>query len=211
LQKESGLQTPEMGEPSLEGAGPGFEMHRVLKLMALWVERIGPKEIDPRLDVRSQWWTFPRQGPVMGFFGAGRIMMVGDQPSTDPWPECHPSRVLLYGTLIQLGLTDAHLTDVIKRRGKSSESRKLLPCDFEEHASVFRREVEIIDPKRIVAFGYTAERLLRGRFSEVSPMVRRVLHFSHAARWKRELEFVEQLRAAIRGPWPARGCSTGIP
>jgi uracil-DNA glycosylase len=171
-------------------------VHRALKLIALWAEQIGPKEVDPTLEMERRWWTFPRQEPVMGYFGAGPLLMVGDQPSTDPWPEGHPSRRLLYGTLIQLRLTDAHLTDVIKLRGKGSASRKTLPPDFEAHASVFRREIEIIQPQRIIAFGENAERLLRATFPEVTQIVRRVLHFSYAARWNRQLEFVEQLRAA---------------
>ena len=87
----------------------------------------------------------------MGFFGVRPLMLIGDQPSTDPWPETHPGRVLLYGTLIKLGVPDAHLTDVIKRRGKGSESRKRLPADFPLHLDLLRREIGIIQPFRIVA------------------------------------------------------------
>lgn len=79
-------------------------VEKSVKLMTLWVKEIGPKELDPQ----EQWWTFPSQGPVMGFFGVRPLMRIGDQPSTNPWPETHPSRVLLYGTLIKLEVPDAH-------------------------------------------------------------------------------------------------------
>lgn len=138
-------------------------VEKSVKLMTLWVKEIGPKELDPR----ERWWTFPSQGPVMGFFGVRPLMLIGDQPSTDPWPETHPGRVLLYGTLIKLGVPDAHLTDVIKRRGKGSESRKRLPADFPLHLDLLRREIGIIQPFRIVALGACAEQLLLEHLPEV--------------------------------------------
>ena len=171
---------------------PG-SVDKVLKLIALWVEEIGPKELDPQ----ERWWTFPSQGPIMGFFGARPLMLIGDQPSTDPWPETHPSRVLLYGTLAKLGAPDAHLTDVIKRRGKSSESCWRLPVDFPLHLDLLRREIDIVQPSRIIALGACAERLLLEHLPEVQKDLRRAWHFAYGTRPGRAEGFEAQLRAAI--------------
>lgn len=163
--------------------------------MALWADEIRPRELDPK----ERWWTFPRQGTVMGFFGLGPLMIVGDQPSTHPWPEWHPSRVLFYGALVNLGISDAHLTDIIKRRGKGSESRRALPADFPVHLDLLRREIEIIQPFRIVALGVCAEQLLLENIPDVQKKVRRVWHFAYGARPGRASGFEAQLRAAVYG------------
>lgn len=171
-------------------------VEKTVKLMTLWDREIGPKERDRK----ERWWTFPRQDPIMGFFGARPLMVIGDQPSTDPWPESHPSRALLYGTLIKVGVPDAHLTDVIKRRGKGSESRKMLPADFRVHVDLLRREIDIIQPLRIVALGVCAEQLLLEHLPEVRERVRGIWHFAFGARPGRAEGFEAQLRAAILQP-----------
>jgi hypothetical protein len=176
--------------PELESA------EKTVKLMTLWLKEIGPKEVDPR----ERWWTFPSQGPIMGFFGVRPLIVIGDQPSTVSWPESHPSRALLYGTLIKLGAPDAHLTDVIKRRGKGSESRNTLPADLHIHLDLLRREIDIIQPVRIVALGVCAEQLLLEHVPEVREKVRRVWHFAFGARPGRAEGFEAQLRAAILRP-----------
>ena len=168
-------------------------VEKTVKLMSLWVREIGPKELDPH----DRWWTFPRQGPIEGFFGVRPLIVIGDQPSTASWPEAHPSRALLYGTLARLGVPDAHLTDVIKRRGRGSESRKSLPTDFSVHVDLLRREIDIIQPFRIVALGVCAEQLLLEHLPEVREKVRRVWHFAFGARPGRAEGFEAQLRAAI--------------
>lgn len=168
-------------------------VEKTVELMTLWVNEIGPKE----LRSEEQWWTFPSQGPIKGFFGVRPLMVIGDQPSTDSWPEWHPSRVLLYGTLIKLGVPDAHLTDVIKRRGKGSESRKSMPVDFPLHLEILRREIKIIQPYRIIALGDCAEQLLVDHMPEVQEKVRRVWHFAYGSRPGKADGFEAQLRAAI--------------
>jgi hypothetical protein len=74
------------------------------------------------------------KGQFEGFFGIRPLIVIGDQPPKASWGECHPSRKLFYGTLIKLGIPDAHLTDVIKRRGRGSGSRNKLPTDLKVHA-----------------------------------------------------------------------------
>jgi len=173
-----------------------LESEKTVKLLTLLVREITPKEIDPV----ERWWTFPSEDPVSGFLGVRPLVVVGDQPSTSSWPESHPSRRLLYDTLIELEVPDAHLTDVIKRRGKGSESRKTLPADFRVHIDLLRREIEIIQPSRIVALGSSAEQLLLENLPEVRERVRRAWHFAYGARPGRAEDFKAKLRTAIFGP-----------
>jgi hypothetical protein len=148
------------------------------QLIALWRREIEPKESDPKVDPKERWWTFPPQAPIMGFFGVRPLIVIGDQPSTNPWPRYHASRRLLYETLIKLGVPDAHLTDVIKKRGKGSESCKGLPSDFSVRLALLRREIDIIQPCRIVALGDCAEQLLRDHLRDLKDKVRRANHFA---------------------------------
>jgi hypothetical protein len=154
------------------------------KLMALWLTEIEPRERNPNR--KEQWWTFPRgtqsEGPIMGFFGVRPLIVIGDQPSTSDWLEGFGSRTLFYRTLVKLGVPDAHLTDVIKRRGTSGESCKKLPADFSVHLDLLGREIDIIQPCRIVALGKCAEKLLLDNLpAELGEMVRLAWHFSYGA------------------------------
>ena len=178
---------------STTGGATEPDDNKRLQLISFWVQNIAPHERDPK----ERWWTFPIQSPVMGFFGTGPLMIVGDQPSTDSWPETHPSRVLLYGTLIELGVPNAHLTDVIKRRGRGSESCKALPSDFNRHLEIVRHEIDIVQPERIIALGACAERLLVEYLPRERHKIRKVWHFAYGARPGRGRGFMEQMRCAI--------------
>lgn len=62
---------------------------------------------------------------------------------------------------------------------------------------ILRREIEIVQPSRIVALGACAERLLVEYVPEVREKVRRVWHFAYGARAGKSEGFEKQLRAAI--------------
>jgi uracil-DNA glycosylase len=168
------------------------------QLIAFWRRCIEPKESEV-FDLKERWWTFPPQAPVMGFFGVRPLIVIGDQPSTSPWPKGHRSRTLLYETLIKLGVPDAHLTDVIKKRGPGGESRKKLPSDFSVHLDLLRREIAIIQPSRIVALGECAEQLLRDYLPDLQDKVRGAKHFAWGARpgTGNDVVFETEFRAAI--------------
>jgi hypothetical protein len=154
--------------------------------------------------IRSHhWWTFDPEGAVEGFKGAGPIVIVGDQPSTSDWPPNHPNRLLFYGTLASLNIGGAHLTDVIKRRGKASASAKRLPADFDNHLAILRREFRIVSPTRIIALGELAERWLRNYFPACTNRVCGIIHFAaKPSNRTRDVaaEFKRQMRAAIESP-----------
>lgn len=156
--------------------------------------------------IRSQkeWWFFPSEhrSGVRGFMGTGPVFLVGDQPSTSGWPESHPHRRLLYDTVAALGLADVHITDVYKKRGRSSELRKALPPDFDSHIEFFREEVRLLQPTRVVVMGELPRELVWRHLPEIRPMIRSVRHFGSIV-WcpghKREqwtTDYVSELREA---------------
>jgi hypothetical protein len=74
-------------------------------------------ELAREIDANHNWWRFPEEDPVRGFLGTSSIVIVGDQPSTSAWPKSHPNRRAFYDTLTKIGVSDAHLTDLYKKRG----------------------------------------------------------------------------------------------
>ncbi|HWN96748.1 MAG TPA: hypothetical protein VNT99_17095, partial [Methylomirabilota bacterium] len=104
----------------------------------------------------KDWWLFPAEGLVQGFMGTGPIFIVGDQPSKSEWPSEHPNRRAFYGLIGKLGVSNAHLTDLYKKRGKCGALKAGLPDDFHEHVRLFRKEIEILQPTQIVALGNLA-------------------------------------------------------
>jgi uracil-DNA glycosylase len=140
---------------------------------------------DPRLESLAREihtfedpWLFPQEHPVSGFFGMGPVMIIGDQPSTSPWSKANPGRRLFYGTLLQLGLEDSHITDVYKNRGKSGELERYVPADLQEHIEILKREIDIVRPKQIAALGRRAETLLHRHLPDLSPKAIYIQHFS---------------------------------
>ena len=85
-------------------------------------------------------WLFPQRRAVSGFLGGGPIVLVGWRPSFSPFPDDGANR-LFYDILTEFGLENAHLTNVVKSRGRKSESD---PEDFAAHEEIFWRELEIV-------------------------------------------------------------------
>jgi len=141
------------------------------------------KEIALEIGSHEDWWLFPTQEPIQGFMGTDALFIVGDQPSTAEWGPGHPSRIMFYQTLQNVGLHNAHLTDLYKKRGFSSSlDPALLPDDFLEHVNLLRREIEILRPKLIVGLGQLAQRLLNQSLPEWRDPIPRIYHFSHVVK-----------------------------
>jgi hypothetical protein len=154
-------------------------------------------EMAREIDTHQDWWRFPEETPIQGFLGASSIVLVGDQPSTSSWPESHPNRRAFYDTLKKAGVSDAHLTDLYKKRGCSGALRNGLPNDFGEHLSFFRREIETLQPTRVVAVGRLAFDLLFQHVSELRPMLGRMWHFSCVVRYGKLHLYEADMRRAI--------------
>lgn len=149
------------------------------------------------IQAHTDWWIFPTEDPIQGFMGTDPIFIVGDQPSRSEWTHSHPNRRAFYGLLKNVGLPDVHLTDLYKKRGECSALRSGLPADFHEHVSLFRREIEILQPRRIVALGQLAYQLLMQHVADLRPVFRRSWHFAYAVRTGKLLEYETKMRRAI--------------
>ena len=78
-------------------------------------------------------WLFPERGDVKGFLGPGPVMLVAERSSTGHFGG--PSDYLLYSLLAKYGVGGAHVTDVIKSRGKVGEP---YPTDMSPHRHIFK-------------------------------------------------------------------------
>ena len=155
--------------------------------------------------LHADWWFFPEEPSVHGFLGTGKIFIVGDQPSTDLWPETHPHRRAFYNLLKEESAGDCHLTDFYKRRGFRGELRNgfdpVKHSDYAEHLKVFHWEVEFLRPSTILAMGRIAEQLLK---AHTDYSIKYVLHFGVMGyanddrdKLARRLVFEKCLRGAI--------------
>jgi len=166
----------------------------------------GSETREALLDIEADhpdWWFFPQEQLVQGFHGNGKIFIVGDQPSTDPWEQEHPHRRAFYDLLAEEKAGDSHLTDLYKRRGWARELKKglpRLPRDFNEHRKTFLREVELLRPSTILALGVDAYHLLQMYVPELRNsgiILKRVWHFGTVRHGKR-LTFQRILKEAIK-------------
>jgi len=92
-------------------------------------------------------WLFPQRRAVGGFLGTGPIVIVGWRPSPSEFPDDGANR-LFYDILTEHGIENAHLTNVVKSRGRRGEAD---PEDFPLHEEIFWRELEIISVPYAVA------------------------------------------------------------
>ena len=145
-------------------------------------------------------WLFPTRGPVFGFLGASPVMLVAERPSTGQF-ESRADK-LLYSLLEKLGVPDAHLTDVIKSRGRVGDP---YPSDISEHRRVFERELAIVQPHLIIAFGQKVYDLLQFTLAGGGATIRTVWHYSYTRRGAdKPAAFEAQLRNALDGSPPKR-------
>jgi hypothetical protein len=103
-----------------------------------------------------------------------------------------------------VGAANAHLTDLYKRRGRSGELGKALPGDFDEHLVFFQREVDVLQPKRIVALGNIAYGLLMRFMPDLKDMISLIWHFGYVVRAGRIPEYETHMRNVLAGGHDAR-------
>lgn len=106
-------------------------------------------------------WFFPLRNEVKGFLGNGevkcdgkvcKIVFVCIRPSTGTFPS--EADDLFYGLLRDCGFKDAHVTDLIKCRGKAKETDAETIEKMAKNCLRFlEEEIKIIDPDLIVAVG----------------------------------------------------------
>jgi len=150
-----------------------------------------------RAEIRSQLpdaWLFPTEGNVQGFMGTSSVMFVAERPSSARGFG-GPGKSLLYPLLEETGNANAHITDVIKTHGTVDQP---YPEDIAVHRHIFDREIEIVRPHLIIAFGQKVYYLLQFSLAGRGIKIRQVWHYSYAARWPRNhAAFKTRLREAL--------------
>src|SRR5581483_11225211 len=156
-------------------------------------------ELASMIDSHTDWWRFPEEPPIRGFLGSDPLFFVGDQPSTSSWEFSNPNRRAFYGLLGRLGASNAHITDLYKKRGLSGSLKDGLPADFDAHLRLFREELEILRPTRVIALGRHAYDLLQTHVPELRRMLGQIWHFAYAVRYGRVDEWQDNAHAALKG------------
>jgi hypothetical protein len=156
-------------------------------------------ELAEVIESHSDWWRFPDEEVVQGFLGTDPIFIVGIRPSKSEWGPNHPHRRFFYDLLAGIGAANAHLTDIYKRRGHSNDVDVESEKDFNDHLLLFRKEIEILRPTRIIAMGVESRNRLRWHMPELELIVKDEWHYMYAIRSGRRSEYELKMRAAIEG------------
>ncbi|MDQ3817311.1 MAG: hypothetical protein M3362_06430 [Acidobacteriota bacterium] len=148
-------------------------------------------------DTNFGWWFFPTEDVVQGFLGTSQIFMVGIRPSTEI--KNNRNCRIFYDLLAKIGAPDIHLTDIYKRPARSEETEIESETDFQEHLLFFRKELEILNPTKVIALGNDARTRLRWHLPNLEPIATDVWHYRYAIRTGKLSEYERRLRAAIEG------------
>ncbi len=126
------------------------------------------------------YFLFPEDNGVKGFYGSNKIMIVGLQPSTGKFG--NKGDRLLYNLLKDLNLCDCHLTDIIKSRSidNNSENNNLMV-----HRKIFDNELEIIKPKVVIALGDKVYNLLLFYLADKKIELYKTYHYAYIHRWNK--------------------------
>lgn len=137
-------------------------------------------------------WLFPQIGNVKGFMGTGDVMFVGERPSKGSINS--PPVTALYRFLEEDGMIEAHLTDLIKARSRVNDP---YPANMDEHRRFFDRELDIIRPSLVVAFGEKVYHLLLFTLAGTGISVCQTWHYAYL-RWPgKEQKFRDKIEMAL--------------
>lgn len=100
-------------------------------------------------------WFFPPKESAKGFLGTGPVMFVAERPSTGKPFSSDKSGDTYFYCLLEDGFSDAHLTDLIKCRGKASKETER-SSEYKNCEGWLLKEMDLVKPKLIVALGSEA-------------------------------------------------------
>jgi hypothetical protein len=127
-------------------------------------------------------WTYPaEENGVSGFAGLAPIFVIGEQPSFSRWLR-ENGRRLLYDSLLACAAGQAHLTDIVKSRGKRHEWKKWPSERLRPHIDLMRRELDELHPEKLILPGDDARKLFSAHFPRYAASARMVPHLG-ALRW----------------------------
>jgi hypothetical protein len=145
----------------------------------------------------KQWrdvWFFPERDEVKGWYGAAPIMFAGLNPSMGTFSS-KADRFLLYKYISQNGLSDAHITDLLKIRLKG----KLVQEGFDDtelvqlHKAWLMEEVRLLDPNLIVALSRTTFKYLKAWLPNNNSRIEWIHHYAWADRYRKEAVFAQDV------------------
>jgi hypothetical protein len=122
---------------------------------------------------RASTFFFPEHNNVKGFMGTGDIFFVGQKPSTGKFPTNKDK--LFYRLLGKYGFANAHITDLIKTRGKTVA--QMAKDELESNWSVFKKEIKILKPILIVAIGNDVYDNLKSLIKK--SILIKIMHYSY--------------------------------
>lgn len=139
-------------------------------------------------------WFFPEYNKVKGFLGTQNIMFVGLNPSYS----CFPTKVdkFFYEQLKKYGFENAHLTDLIKIRTKNENIHKILGDKqvLMEQIRFLIKEIEIINPKVIIALGKKCYDALRNNLKKKNIKIIQLIHYSSTRFPKNKIKFFNEIK-----------------
>ena len=139
-------------------------------------------------------WFYPEYEGVKGFLGTQDIFLVGLNPSSGTFPSKKDKK--LYDILKKEGLENIHITDFIKVRAKNKEVPDILKNQelVEEQINFFRREIDILNPKIIIALGLQCKKLLNDNFPKVK--IERIKHYGY--RYQNQDAVFEEISESLK-------------
>jgi hypothetical protein len=137
------------------------------------------------------WFFDDSSGAIQGYLGTDPVVFVGQRPSTGGGGPARQTLSGFYRLLSEYGFADAHVTDIVKE-----QMRVGMPSNeqVERNWPFFREELEILQPKVLVALGGWVFQTLDQRLDALIP-VRRFTHYSYRFGQKSKLE--QELRASF--------------
>jgi hypothetical protein len=151
----------------------------------------------------KQWkevWFFHELNGIKGYQGTGevgkeRIIFIATNPSYgNSWPS---KRIIgFYQVLKDSDLQNVHITDLIKVRLSNAGSKEYIknPELLNPQIEYLKKEIEIIRPTKIIAFGTKVHDTLEkyGIESEC------LMHYAHAFRYNKEQKFRMELKEILK-------------
>jgi len=130
------------------------------------------------------WFFKDDSGTVAGYLGTEPVAFVGQRPSTGRGGTSKAFVGGFYGRLAEYGFANAHVTDIVK---EGMEAGTPSWEQVERNWPYFLEELEIIEPKVLVALGGWVFDTLQQRLNSFMPLVR-FTHYSYRFRSKQKRE-----------------------
>lgn len=162
------------------------------------------REMEADASLGDDLFFFPIHEGVQGYWGTDSVWFVGQKPSKGGPGFPDRAVTLLYETLAEYGLGNAHITDITKERGYVPSDWKKIPVEeVERMRPYFRREIELLRPSVLVSMGQYVYNALKYMEATDGARLEYIPHYSWAIRTDenraRFVEGVERIAELVDG------------